>query len=40
MTQNRLNDLMIIAVESERSKKLSLDACADFFWDSLNIQRR
>ena len=40
MNQDRLNDLMVIAVEAARSQKLSLAACRDYFWESFAERRK
>jgi len=40
MSQERLSDLMVIAVEGERSKSIDLNSVVDFFWKNFDVERR
>jgi hypothetical protein len=40
MTQGRLSDLMVVAVESERSKVAKVEDIVDFFWKHFDVERR
>ena len=40
MTQGRLSDLMLIAVEGERAKTVDIDRVVEYFWKSFDVQRR
>jgi len=40
MTQGRLSDLMLIAVEGERAKTVDIDRVVEYVWKSFDVQRR
>jgi hypothetical protein len=40
MSQERLSDLMVIAVEGERSKSIDLNSVIDFFWKNFDVEHR
>ena len=40
MTQGRLSDLMLIAVEGERAKTVDIDRVVEYFWKSFDVRRR
>jgi hypothetical protein len=40
MTQERLADLMVIAVEADRLKSVSLKDSSEHFWNNIGVDRR
>jgi hypothetical protein len=40
MSQDRLQDLMLLAVEAERTKCVEIHKAVDYFWNSFEVERR
>lgn len=40
MTEERLTDLMVIAVEGERAMDINVSSVVEYFWTNCDVERR